>query len=231
MTPLALFDRFRSDVDDGVGTMFWSDAEVLGYMEDAQQMLCRLTGGLRDATSPVTQVSIVDGEPWVALDPSIMHVRSAELLSTHRPVRILSYEDQAASPTLASSWPSNWSVEMYLDGPVTAAIIGMEEEKLRLIRIPVEDDTLALLVERLPVQTLAVDTPEELPTEFEVRKEHHLAMLMWMKHLAYGKQDAETFDKVKSDDMARAFTAYCGKAYDEKKARNHKARLIQYGGL
>lgn len=231
MTPRQLYDRFRSDVDDVVETYLWSVAEVLGYMEDAQQMLCRLTGGLRDATSAVTQLAVTDGEPWVELHPSILRVRSAELLSTHRPVRILSYEEQAASPQLTSTWPSNWSVEMYLDGPVTAAIIGMEEEKLRLIRIPVADDTLALLVERLPLQTLVVPAPAKLPPEFEVRSEHHLALLLWMKHLAYAKQDAETFDKSKSREMGEAFGAYCARAVDEKQRRNHKPRLITYGGL
>ena len=115
---------------------------------------------------------------------------------------------------------------MYLDGPVTAAIIGMEEEKLRLIRIPVADDTLALLVERLPVQSF-----DALPAEFEVRSEHHLALLKWMKHLAYGKQDAETFDKNKSREMGEAFGAYCERAVDEKQRRNHKPRLVTYGGL
>lgn len=231
MTPLALYDRFRSDVDDVVETFLWSDDEVFGYMEDAQQMLCRLTGGLRDATSAVTQLAVTDGEPWVTLSPAILRVRSAELLSTHRPVRILSYEEQASSPQLTSTWPSNWSVEMYLDGPVTAAIIGMEEERLRLIRIPVEDDTLALLVERLPLQTLVVDSVAELPAEFEVRREHHLALLLWMKHLAYAKQDAETFDKNKSREMGEAFGAYCERAVDEKQRRNHKPRLVTYGGL
>lgn len=226
MTPLQLYDRFRSDVDDVVETFLWSDDEVFGYMGDAQQMLCRLTGGLRDATSAVTQLAVIDGEPWVDLDPSILRVRSAELLSTHRPVRILSYEDQAAAPLSANSWPANWSTEMYLDGPVTAAIIGMEEEKLRLIRIPVADDTLSLLVDRLPLQAF-----EALPEAFEVRAEHHLALLLWMKHLAYGKQDAETFDKNKSSEMGAAFGAYCAKALDEKQRRNHKPRLLAYGGL
>lgn len=107
----------------------------------------------------------------------------------------------------------------------------MEEGKLRLIRIPVANDTLNLVVERLPLVSLAVARPAALPAEFEVRSEHHLAMLMWMKHLAYSKQDAETFDKARAAEEEQKFTAYCAKALDEKKARNHKPRLIRYGGL
>jgi hypothetical protein len=234
MTPLDLYTRFRSDVDDTVEDFLWSDLEVFGYMEDAQSMLCRLTDGIRDATSEATRLDVVSGEPWVELHPSILRVRSATLGNGTRPLVILSYEDEMKQAPDYRSWPYGWNFatdEMYLSGPVNTLLIGMEEGKLRLVRTPTVDGVINLLIERLPLQTMLVESPEDLPETFEVRAEHHLALLMWMKHLAYGKQDAETFDKEKSSVMEQAFYAYCTKAMDEKKRRNHKPRLITYGGL
>jgi hypothetical protein len=117
--------------------------------------------------------------------------------------------------------PPEWD----LTGDVTQVILGMEDDKLRLVRIPTVDDTINMVIERLPVEIT------EDSQEFEVRREHHLALLLWMKHLAYAKQDAETFDKEKSDKMAAAFTGYCDQALTEKKRRESKPRLIAYGGL
>lgn len=234
MTPQELFARFRNDVVDTEEPFLWTDNEVLGYMNDAQQMLVRLTGGIRDASSSVTQVPITDGDPWVDLDESILRIRSATLQSTKQPVKILSYEEKVPQIDPISSWPTEWVAatnEMWLDGPVRFALIGMEEGKLRLVRQPVEDDTLLLIVERLPLISLQVAEPTDLPDEFEVRKEHHLALLKWMKYLAYSKQDSETFDKVRSAEAKQDFLTYCATALDEKERRNHKPRQIVYGGL
>jgi hypothetical protein len=230
MTPKGLFDRFRSDVVDDKSPPLWTDVEICAYMHDAQQMLCRLTEGIRDATSRATQAAITTAEAWTTIDPSVLRIRSASLVSTGKPVKVVSYEDVVGMDNTTHSWPFN-PTEMALTGVVVAAIIGMEEGKLRLVRIPIADDTLSLLIERLPTCSLAVAKVTDLPKTFEVREEHHLAMLMWMKHLAYAKQDVETYDSEKSDKQGAAFEKYCFDAKAEKQRRNSKPRLIQYGGL
>lgn len=222
MTPLGVVQRFRKDVDDTVEEYFWSDTEVLGYLNGAQDMLCRLVGGLRDASSEAAEVEVEPGEPFAVLHPTVLKIRGATLQSTGRPVDIVSYEDLSQDPC---------STELTLSGPVRKAVIGMEEERLRLIRIPTAADTIRLVVERLPLQTLAVGELSKIPDRFEVREEHHLALLLWMKHLAYAKQDAETFDKAKSEDMKQQFADYCATAKAEKDVRNYKPRRVVYGGL
>jgi hypothetical protein len=230
MTPKGLFDRFRSDIVDDKLPPLWTDVEVCAYMHDAQQMLCRLTEGIRDATSPATQVPITATEAWTTHSPSILRIRSASLVSTGKPVKIVSYEDVVGMDNTTHSWPFN-PTEMALTGVVVAAIIGMEESRLRLVRIPIADDVLSLLIERLPTCSLAVAKVSDLPKTLEVREEHHLALLLWMKHLAYAKQDVETYDAEKSEKMKAAFDKYCFDASAEKRRRNSKPRLIQYGGL
>jgi hypothetical protein len=231
MTPKGVVDRFRLDLADDLTPPLWTDIEICGYLHDAQQMLCRKVEGIRDATSDVTQIEIASNTPWVDVDPSVLRIRAASLVSTGKPVRVLSYEDVVGTDGTTHAWPFN-PTEMALTGVVVCAIIGMEDEKLRLVRIPAASDTLQLLVERLPVIPLSIEKDiKELPDEFEVREEHHLALLLWMKHLAYSKQDVETFDERKAANYEKDFLAYCETARAEKSRRNSKPRLIQYGGL
>lgn len=224
MTPSDLVDRFRLDVVDVQGRQLWTDDEVWGYLDDAQTWFCRLTGGLRDATSAATRIDFLANDTFVDIDPSIQLIRSARLASTGKSLVVFSHEDVVGMQGTTEPFPFT-PHEMDLTGPVVAVIIGMEEGKLRLIRIPTAADTINMVIERLPAEIT------EESNEFEIRREHHLSLLLWMKHLAYAKQDADTFDKDKSEKMKAAFVAYCDTALTEKNRRNSKPRLIAYGGL
>ena len=64
-----------------------------------------------------------------------------------------------------------------------------------------------------------------------MREEHHYHLLKWMRHLAYRKQDADSFNLVKSDQERDDFINYCELAKREKATRKHKVRVTSYGGL
>lgn len=226
MTPLHLYARFRSDVVDVVEPFLWSADEVYGYMDDAQGMLCRLTDGIRDSSSEAAQAQVSAGEPWVEIHPAVLRIRSISLASTGKDIRLLSYGDVAGADKMNYPFPA--TNEMNLTGNVLVAIVDMEDGKLRLVRIPAADDTLNLIVERLPLCEIS---KRNVPDRFEVRQEHHLHLLLWMKHLAYAKQDAETFNEAKSREFQAAFVAYCDQAKLEKARRNQTPRLMAYGGL
>jgi hypothetical protein len=84
-----------------------------------------------------------------------------------------------------------------------------------------------LSVYRLPLIMINADGDQEL----EIDAQHHTALLHWMKHRAYDKQDAETFDRRKSDDFKARFEAYCNKAQqDAQRARRVQGNVV-YGGL
>lgn len=227
MTPKELYDRFRADVVDAVEPFLWSKAEVLGYMDDAQKWLCRRAYGIRDASSDAARVDVAIGEAFSDLSPAVLYIRGATRASDGRKVRIFSYEE--ASGIDANHEDVGYFRQSFMDasGPVIAAIVGMEEEKLRLVQTPAADDTLNLVIERLPLEAPTLDADSEL----EVREEHHLALLLWMKHLAFAKEDSETYDRERSRDFEQRFFAYCEVAKAEKERRNSKPRLIAYGGL
>jgi len=223
MTPADLYLRFRQEIFDTVEPYLWNPTEVWGYMDDAQTMFCRLTGGLRDASSEAAQVTITTGEVFGDLHESVQLIRHAELDSDKTPVRIYSYDEiygTNGNPGAAIS-----SSTLNADGPIRGAILGMEDGKLRWTSVPTADDILNMVIERLPLTS---------PTEdgaFEIRSEHHLHLLMWMKHLAYDKDDTETNNQAKSREFEAKFIAYCHEAKLEKERRNHKPRLIMYGGI
>lgn len=213
MTPAALKDLFRLEVDDTVEDYLWSDAEVTDYMDDAQDLFTRKTGGIMDATSDLCTVPVHAGEVWGDLDHRILKVRRADLVSTPRELRIVN----AGDPDVPLS---------NLPGPVQGMILGLDDTKFRWNAVPVNDDTVQLLLYRRPLKALT-----DLNGTLEIPAQHHRALLYWMKVRAYGKQDAETFNRGKAAEFEAKFAAYCEDVKTEKERRKSKTRAVKYGGI
>jgi hypothetical protein len=221
-----LLDLFRKDTVDDTVPYLWSDAEAYAYMNDAYFMFVRLTGGIPDATSNVTTIDIVDGERDAAIDASILRVRQATLVSNDRKIHVINALDTECL-TNDDYGIIRQTNNITTPGPVRHMITGLEEGLVRWVQVPEADDVCQLVVERLPLETITASDDEFAG----VRVEHHYHLLKWMRHLAYRKQDADTFNLVKSDQEEAAFLAYCLQAKVEKETRRHKVRVVRYGGL
>lgn len=212
-----LKDQFRIDMDDLVEPFLWSDGDIALYMDDAQKMFCRLTGGLRDASSTLCTVDIDIDEPFSPIDPRILKIVRIQRDSDGKKLDLVNFEDIDA-------------VGIRLDnqtGPVDRAVIGMEENKLRWVRVPAAADTASMIVERLPLNTIT----DQFNKPLEIEEQHHLALLLWMAARAYGKQDSDTYNAAKSADKEAKFIAYCEQAKLEIQRKRHKTRIIGYGGI
>lgn len=219
MTPTEVYALFRSEVDDAAVPYFWSATEVQTYADRAEEMFCRLTGGIQDATSAITQLDITEGEHWVAYPTQILRIVTASLESTGRPLTIL-------NPTDLQDNTKAWGPDSIgLSGRVVGLVLGLDDANIRVVQMPEEDDTVNLVIERLPLSLPSV------AGSFEIPEQHHFYLLYWMKHLAYLKQDSQTFDKVKSEEESAKFKAYCAESFAEKERRKNKPRLMQYGGI
>lgn len=218
MNSTELLDLFRSEMADTEEPYLWSDSDVYGYIDDAQKMFCRLTDGLDDATTPeVVDLAVGEGDDWLATHKSILKFRSAYREDTGRPVEIVNYEDLPAR---------GWRLDS-TQGPVKALITGMEKHKVRVYPVSNEEVTVKLLVFRLPLESIT----DEGEQSFEIDEQHHRHLLLWVKHLAYSKQDAETFDKTKAAEFEGKFVVYCGGAKNEQGRAAHKTRVVAYGGI
>lgn len=219
MLPEEALVRFRSEVDDLVEPYLWSDELVLGYIGEAEVEFCRKTDGIADAsTVPVTRITLVANTEWYALHASILKIRSAYRIDTGAPVTVLNAEDM---PSRGMRWDGR-------AGQLSALVIGIEDRKVRTWPVPNETPTIQLSVFRTPVTPVSVDNDAG---PFEVEAKHHASLLHWVKHLAYSKQDAETFDRTKAQEFERKFEAYCFDQKLEQRKLRHKPRAIAYGGL
>lgn len=227
MTSDELLDLFRRDVVDTAQPYLWSDAEAYAYMNDAYYMFVRLTGGVSDyLTDSVCLVSASAGEPFSDVNPNILRFRAAHLEPSGETVRIINAQD------VEQLQDEDFGVLRRLSnvstqGKVRYMVIGRQLGKVQWVSTPDVDYEIRLLVERLPL-TPITDGGQSLT---DVQEQHHLSLLKWMKYLAYGKQDAETFDKAKADFNKAEFMAYCDFANREKERAKHKVRVVRYGGL
>lgn len=212
-----LRDVFRREVFDLVEPFLWSDEEVYGFLDEAQEMFCRLTDGLADArTDEVTLLEIPAGARWVALHPRIKKIRAAVVESTGHIVPVLNLED-----AMTHQWRHDGT-----PGPLRALILGEQEHQARCFHVPDADVAVRLSVFRLPLTAIA----DEAST-LEIDPQHHRGLLHWVKHRAYSKPDTETLDKQRARDSADAFYAYCDQAKREQGLARHKPRSVTYGGL
>jgi len=232
MNSVALKDAFRVDVDDTVAPFLWSDVDIASYMDDAQKMFCRLTNGLSDSTTPsVCRVSVVSGTATAAISDRILKIRRAMRSSDGRPVTVVNVEDLD-------------SMGIRLDnhaGRVEHLVLGMDEHSVRWVRTPDVADVIQLTVWRMPLlditaTTVVANDPEENspnidPVVLEIDSQHHRALLLWMEHLAYLKQDADTINRKLSAEREASFRAYCFQAMNEQNKARHKTRVTQYGGI
>lgn len=216
MNSTDLLAQFRADLNDLEEPFLWSDKEVLGYMNDAQRMFCRLVGGIGDVSSPFTLLEYSPASDWVTLSPLILKIRGATDEATGRPVTVWNEQDMRSHGMRFNKVP----------GRVTRIVIGLEEHRARLHHYPAQAGAIQLSVDRLPLAAITA-----LDQEFEIDEQHHEHLAIWMAHRAYSKQDAETFDRTKSAESKIAFEVYCFEAAAERARAHSKIRVVRYGGI
>lgn len=223
-----LYELFRSDVVDEVAPFLWTDTEVFRYMNDAYRQFVRLTGGVADATSDLTQVSVVSGEAFADVSPLILRFRQAYMIGTGNEIEVVNQED-AHRFRRADYSASRIVINDMTPGPVRYMVVGQERNKVRWVQLPMADGVVQLSVYRLPLDTIVEGNMSfAFP---DIGDEHIEFLLLWMKARAYGKQDAETFNTGKRDEYKAEFEQYCLAAKAEWERYKHKARAVTYGGI
>jgi hypothetical protein len=147
----------------------------------------------------------------------ILKVRTITRTDTGRVVEVVNAERAAARG-------------IYFDGhtgPFKVLVAGLDKSALRAYPVPSEAVTLNLSVFRLPLKPVTDAGDEAL----EIDEQHHLALLIWAKHKAYGKQDAETLDQRKADAFEQKFYTYCAAARTEQERARRVVGAVAYGGI
>jgi len=213
MTPSELLVLFRLEVDDAAEPFLWSDMEFGYYLNDAQDVHIRLTGGIADRTSPLTKVIYKAGDQFVKYDPRILHIKGA-------------WDEANQVLTIKNIDNFERGLDDGRTGPIQFLITDVEEGKVQLYPIPAAAGWIKLYVYRRPLQDITAQSEAlEVPAQF------HLNLLNWVKYKAYLKQDVETFNTSRADEFKTAFVDGLIAARREKSAREDSKRLMAYGGI
>jgi hypothetical protein len=191
-----LFLIVRRDLDDLEEPYLWSDDQLLEFANDAEEEACRRARLIVDsATDDICVLAVTALTPDVDLDPRVIFIRRAKMLTGIRTLRRASYRD------LDERLPG-WETQ---EGTVSHFITDLATGSIRLFRIPEASDTLNLTVVRMPLAPMTgLDASPEIPTRY------HRSLRHWIKYRAYSVQDAELKNPQKAMEGMALFTAEFG---------------------
>lgn len=212
MDTTELLNLFRTEIRDLEQPYLFQDEQVYAYINAAQVEFCRRTQGIEDGRT--FKLNIVPGEEWYALNKRVLKLRKAYFTATGRPVEVINQERAEQQGVRFDGRP----------GPLKVLVAGIQKDSLRAWPLPNEAVEVTLDVFRLP-------KPVGEGDQLEVDEQHHMALLHWVKHLAYSMHDADAFDRTKAAEHEAKFITYCERADAEQTRYRRQVGTVQYGGL
>lgn len=198
--------RFRNEVDDvvrGTGAdaenaVLWTTDEIYAYMQEAINQTASGTQGLfKTFTIPY----VASDGPYVAL-PSAYELFDISEVTTSAGRTVLTPFNTVDGGSLVGDYGDVFANRGSWDnatGRPRRYSRDFRPGYLRLYPAPTEDDTLTITA-----NIGAMDVYPGMPFPFTNPKDVRL-VLMWIKHLAYGKKDVDTFDPNRSTLEKNAF--------------------------
>ena len=197
MTADDLAVLFRLAVDDtDADDPLWSDTELNSYMDAAQKEFARRTDYFSDAsTAAIVQIPFVADDIFLPLDPRVIKIRSAKLITNKTKIFPVTYADMDNRVSNPSDYNSPFQFGSIIDwesseGTPRYIITDIEINTIRISPIPVVADTLDLMVYRLPLEDIT-DVSQCLEV---VEEDYQRGLLFYMKYMAYLKNDIDTYD-------------------------------------
>lgn len=207
-------EAFRDTVADREVPPFWSDTQIVRYLNEAVQEACERAKLIEDRLTPaVCTVTLAPDVSTYQLHPSVFEIKRATLRG--RPL------DETSIEELDDECPGweNWKGSPRLF--IFEQASGVRPASIRLVRIPTQADTLALTVYRGALKPLSADMDQGRP---EIPERFHDRLMDWVLHRAYLKQDADTFDPNKAAESLGLFIQSFGERPDANVQRKQRDR-------
>ncbi|SDZ16954.1 DUF6682 family protein [Delftia lacustris] len=205
-------ERFRRAVDDLEAPHFWTDEDVIGYLNEAVQEACERAKLLEDRTTPaVCSITLEPGKSTYALHPSVLEIKRLSLRG--RPLHETSVEELDCTH---SRWETRQGMPRHF---VFEQAAGRGAPHVRFVPEPLEADTVAMTVYRGALNDLPVHACHSEP---EIPERYHLRLLDWILHRAYLRQDAEIFNENKAAVSLGLFEQAFGERPDANVQRKHR---------
>ncbi len=219
MDVAAFIAEYRGVTRDNSTPPLWSDAEILGYLNDALNEACERALLLEDRTTPACcAIALVAGTDTYLLHASVIKVKRVSFRG-----RALTESSVEAEDRRDANWEGRTGEpQRYI----------LTDGQLRLVPTPnasVTGQSLALTVYRRELTARSLAAPNN--TAPEVNERFHLRLMNWLYCRGYSKADAETFSSVKATEFETRFTADFGAKVDanvQRKRRDRRPPVVRY---
>lgn len=193
-----LITLFRTDADDAEKPYLWSDEEVTGWLNEAQEEAAIRGKLLFESNRPeICHVMISEAAGrFYKINDLIHEITYASITDVNGKVRELGIKDRFELSRIKPDWRTTKEPPEFIIHHDKAIEIGC---------IVDGNYTIKLEVNRLPMHCMSSesDTPE-------INRVHHKILVQWALHRAYEKPDAETLNPGKSLSAEVRFTEYFG---------------------
>lgn len=212
MTLADLIDAFREESGDNGNPPFWTNERLARMATEGQIEACRRGYLLIDSASALCTIGVNAGDPLVYIDNRVVDIRRARLSLGAWKLQPFTVEEMDCGAGI------QWET---ITGTPTAYVTDYQSGAIRLYPSPSVADTLLLMVSRLPLSDLVDDDDEP-----ELRLECQPALVQWMLYRAYAKQDADTFDKDKSQRALAEFEREFGHKVSARNEEWRREKLV-----
>lgn len=206
---IAEFRRVRDDVEE---PYFWSDAEILTYLNSALDEACERALLIEDrTTAAVCEVPLEAGTADYTLSPRVIQVKRVAVEG--RALAVSSVEAEDCDDSL-------WETRT---GPAQRYICtGLRS--LRIVPTPVAEGVANLTVYRREL------APVSAKTSPEISDLYHLRLMPWVYRCALLKTDSQAYDPVGAAEQEAVFTRAFGERPDanvQRKRRDRRPPIVR----
>lgn len=198
MTLAELIARYRIDANDKAEPYFVSDDELRPIFNEAEQEAVIRRRLIHESEN--RSMCLVA----VTMDRAVysLHAKLYEL--SHCAFRAGTQQGRCPVRLVSTEWLDD-NVRDWRDRKGRPEYAVQGDRTIRLVPMPDVDGTLLLEGYRLPKADM-----EGSDDEPEINAAHHIHLVQWALHRAFGIPDSEFFDPQRSAQAEKAFTSYFG---------------------
>lgn len=205
---------FRGELVDNNEPQFWSDEEIVAYLNEAVQEACERAFLIEDRATPaVCAITVQPGVDTYSLHASVFQIK--RLTFQGRPLEETSVE---ALDEGSPGWETRQGQPR---GFIFEQTSGVQAARVRLVPTPNQAGTIALTVYRGTLKPLNSGQDTAKP---EIHERYHARLKDWIYCCAYLKQDVETLDKSRAAEFEAQFTQSFGERPDANVQRKQRDR-------
>lgn len=224
-----LITWLRTDILDDLEVPYlWSDATLLRYLNYAEVQACRRAHLLIDSSTTndsgtaatastagqkaLCQITLVAGQSVYSLNSKIIQVKRCQIIGMDYP--LLGPLTHIELDERYSGWNgTSGTVGTAGTSGFPYAFMNEPTGSITFILAPGQSGTANLLVSRLPLLPFTSSSSPEIPDKY------HEWLLNWAAHLAYLKDDSDTFNPEKAKYYEGKFIEQFGQLPSAKDER------------